>query len=412
MAIVVHTLRCWVASIEPASLTGPQAVQLVQAFTTIERLAAAARSKVAARAAETNQWRNDGDRSPEHWLARQTGTTVGAARAALDTQRRLQSLPETRKAVEEGRLSPSEAAAVAEGASSDPAAEARLLDTARGPGSLHELRQESERVQAAARSAEDEAAREDAIRRSRSLRRRRSFDGAHELVLRGTSSQIAELEARARPFVDAEFARARKEDRREPLEAYAFDGFLAMARAASTDASGRTMSPAKVLVRVDLSAVRRGTTEPGETCEIAGFGPIPVSEALRLMSEAFLALVVTRGKQVLNVTHLGRQFTEHMKTALEWRDPECAVLGCCATVRLERDHRLDWADTRRTRVDDADRLCHFHHALKTRQGWRLEPGHGKRRLLAPAGHVAPAAADDPVVGQAAPQLAFAGVGPP
>jgi hypothetical protein len=138
-----------------------------------------------------------------------------------------------------------------------------------------------------------------------------------------------------------------------------------------------------VLIRVDLPALRRGSTAPGEVCEIAGYGPIPVTTATRLMNEAFLALVVTRGKDVLNVTHLGRQFTEHQKTALEWRDPECQVLGCAATVRLERDHREDWADTHTTRVPAADRLCHHHHLLKT-AGWSLEPGDGKRRIRPPS----------------------------
>jgi hypothetical protein len=145
---------------------------------------------------------------------------------------------------------------------------------------------------------------------------------------------------------------------------------------------GSSKSPAKVIVRVDLSALRRGTTVPGEVCEIAGFGPISVAEAMRHMNDAFLALVCTKGKDVINVVHLGRQFTEHQKTALEWRDPECPVKGCSSTVRLERDHREDWADTYVTRVPAADRLCHHHHQLKT-AGWRLEDGTGKRRLLPP-----------------------------
>lgn len=382
-AVVVHTLRRWLASLEPANLTGPQAVELVGLFATIERLAAAAKARVALRLEESSEWRRAGDRSPAHWLARQTGSTVGAAQQALDTERRLGALPRTRKAVDEGELSPQQAAAVAEGASADPDAEDELLGTARRATSLKQLRDQSERVRAAARAADEEAARQEAIHRSRSVRRRQAFDGATELVLRGTKAQVAELEARARPFIDAEFTRARKEGRREALEAYAFDGWLAMARAATTDAKGKPVSPAKVLVRVDLSAVRRGTTVPGEVCEIAGFGPVPVSEALKLMPEAFLALVLTHGKQVVNVAHLGRQFTEQQKTALEWRDPECAVDVCDGVARLELDHRTDWAQTHETRVDDADRLCHFHHGLKTVFGWKLEPGTGKRRMLAP-----------------------------
>ncbi|MEA2704001.1 MAG: hypothetical protein QOD63_1946 [Actinomycetota bacterium] len=94
---------------------------------------------------------------------------------------------------------------------------------------------------------------------------------------------------------------------------------------------------------------------------------------------------------MINVGHLGRQFTEHQKTALEWRDPECQVLGCSNTVRLERDHRDDWADTHRTRITSADRYCHHHHGRKT-LGWHPEPGEGKRRLLPPTTTTEPAMA--------------------
>ena len=185
-------------------------------------------------------------------------------------------------------------------------------------------------------------------------------------------------------LTDAEFTRARREGRRESPDAYAFDALMAM-----STTGGSATSPAKMLIRVDLPALRRGTTEPGEVCEIAGYGPIPVSVAHGLMNEAFLALVCTKGKDVINVAHLGRQFTEYQKTALEWSDPECQVLGCACTVRLERDHRDDWAVTHVTRITSADRLCHHHHGLKT-LGWKLEPGGGKRRILPPTTSSEPA----------------------
>jgi hypothetical protein len=106
-----------------------------------------------------------------------------------------------------------------------------------------------------------------------------------------------------------------------------------------------------------------------------------VSVARELLPGSFLTLVMTKGVDVANVTHLGRQFTAHQQTALEWHDPECQVIGCCRTDRLQRDHRTEWATTRHTRIDDADRLCAFHHWLKTVMGFRLEPGDGKRRML-------------------------------
>ena len=375
--LVLNQLRSMLRRLDVGLLTGPQAVTLLEWFAEVERLAAAGRAMVASRAVETNQWRSAGDRSPEHWLARTSGTTVGAARDALDTARRLASLPRTDEAVRSGKLSPAQAAAIADAATADPEAEESLLQTASSGRSLAELRNRAEEVKANARSAEAEQEREERIRRSRSLRKSVAPDGAHELHARGTAADIAVFWSRLQPFVDAEFRKARDEERRESPDAYAFDALLAMS------ASGGSAKPnAKVIVRVDLAAVRRGTTVPGEVCDIPGFGPIPVSEALKLMNGAFLSAVLTKGQDVHTVVHFGRQFTEFQKTALEWRDPECCVNGCRATARLERDHRDDWALTHRTWVQSADRLCHHHHLLKT-VGWRLEPGTGKRRLLPP-----------------------------
>ena len=109
--LVVGQLRRVLSVLDPATLTGPQAVSLLEWFATVERLAAAGRAKVAARAVDTNQWRSSGDRSPEHWLARVSGTTVGAAKDALDTARRLEKLPETDRAVRSGKLSAQQASA-------------------------------------------------------------------------------------------------------------------------------------------------------------------------------------------------------------------------------------------------------------------------------------------------------------
>ena len=373
---VRELVRALVGALDPATISGPDAVRLLDALAEMERLIAGAKAQVAARATETNQWRRDGDRSPEHWLARRSGSTVGAAKDVLATAERLKDLPAVAEAVRDGQLSVTQAAIVADAAVADPAAERALLAAARA-ASVAELRRTADAVKAAVRSAEDEAARQERIHRGRKAWLAEGPDGSHEVHAQGPKAEIAAFWARLQPFIDEQFQRARTEGRREPAEAYAFDALLAMSRA-----GGSTKSPAKVIVRVDLPAVRRGTTVPGERCEIAGYGPIPVSEALKLMPEAFLALVLTRGTDVINVTHLGRRFTEHQKTALEWTDPECQVLGCASTVRLEKDHRDDWALTHQTTIRSADRLCHHHHLLKT-AGWRLEEGEGKRRLVPP-----------------------------
>jgi hypothetical protein len=134
------------------------------------------------------------------------------------------------------------------------------------------------------------------------------------------------------------------------------------------------------LLRVDLTALHRGRISGDELCEIAGVGPVPVSVARELLGDAVLKLVITRGVDVLNVTHLGRGPTAAQRVALAWTSPQCSALGCPRT-RIEIDHRIDWAHTRHTRLDELDPLCAYHHDLKTRHGWALVPGTGRRDFV-------------------------------
>jgi Domain of unknown function (DUF222) len=136
------------------------------------------------------------------------------------------------------------------------------------------------------------------------------------------------------------------------------------------------------LLRVDVEALRRGHADDGELCEIAGVGPVPASVARAVLGEAIVKLVITNGVDVLNVTHLGRGPTAAQKAALLWVSPTCAVLRCPRT-RMELDHREPWAETHHTRLDELDGLCEFHHDLKSRLGYALVQGTGKRAFVAP-----------------------------
>ena len=94
--------------------------------------------------------------------------------------------------------------------------------------------------------------------------------------------------------------------------------------------------------------------------------------------------VITKGKEVVGVVHLGRRPNGFQKTALDWLYPTCAVEGCgVRTDWCETDHREPWAETRFTVVDLLDRLCRAHHKMKTNEGWGLVEGKGKRPFVPP-----------------------------
>ena len=129
--------------------------------------------------------------------------------------------------------------------------------------------------------------------------------------------------------------------------------------------------------------MRRGTVEGDERCEIAGLGPIPVERARELLGDAILKLVLTKGVDVANVTHLGRSPTMAQRVALWWSARQCQRIDCTRTERLENDHREEWHKVRETRLDNLDPLCPHEHWLKTYEGWSLVEGKGRRAFVPP-----------------------------
>jgi hypothetical protein len=374
----------YTAGFDAALLSGAQAEQAVDAAGVIERLAAAVKSMAAVRAADAGAWKRAGERSPAHHLARATGSSVGQAADIIDTARRLEKLPEVAAAARSGELSAQQASAIADAATADPASEHKLVETAKS-ASLVELREECARTKAA--SAPDLEARRNVIHARRFLRSYTDSDGAWNLRVRNNPEVGAQVMAALEPVRDRLFAVARTEGRREPSEAYAADALVEAVCGPEGENGGATPSRArpKVIVRVDLPTLLRGYAVDGETCEIAGFGPVAVS-AIRDMIDCgnpFLAAVVTKGEAVVGVAHLGRRPTAAQQTALQWLYPTCAVRGCSAVTRLEMDHRVDWARTQLTVLDLLDRLCQHHHDLKTWENWALVEGRGKRAFVPP-----------------------------
>jgi hypothetical protein len=261
--------------------------------------------------------------------------------------------------------------------------EAELLIAARRDG-VAGLRDKCRGVKAAA--APDEMARHRAIHASRSLRHWNDPDGAGRLDGRFTPEVLAELLVALEPFEAEAFRGARAEGRRESFDAYRADALLALARAARDGTANGSATPRNTVhVVIDHAALVRGRAEADERCEVAGVGRVPVSVVRSMLDDAFVTAVVSDGVDVYNVAHLGRHPTAHQRSALAVRDPECVVPACHVRVGLEIDHVEPWRATRITKLDALARLCRFHHAQKTHEGYRLEGGPGHWRWLKPDG---------------------------
>lgn len=416
-----NSVVAYAGQFDAQALTAAQAEQVVELCARIEASAASVKALAAARAAEGAQWKTDGFRSAADHLAHQAGMSPTAAKRLLETGRRLAHQPELAREALSGELSIEQASAVADGVAADPSASRHLIDRAKH-GSLPELNEEVSRVKAA---NDDPEVRRQALHAKRSFRSWTDRDGFFHAHLVGHPEDGAQLWRMLDPIRRRLHALAHESGTDVALDALDYDALHSLASLATGEPGPLTSadlidlglfpdlpvplasspsgadppgtaparvrrkklsgSPLRVMVRVDLKTLMRGAPVAGELCDIAGFGPVPVSvvEDILATKHPFLIGIMTKGRQVTGVYHHGRHPDAFQRSALDFLHPTCAVEGCPATTGLQYDHRIDYAETGVTGFDQLDRLCRFHHGLKTRSNWALIDGQGKRAFVSP-----------------------------
>jgi hypothetical protein len=345
---------------------------------------------------------------------------MGDALSVLKLGEALTHQPGVDGALRDGKLTPTRAKLVSDAVRVNPGAEGDLVQLAT-TGTMPTLREECLRAKSEGRSPAEVARHHEKLRQNRRCRTFTDGDGALRLEAVLAPVTGAELVAALDTQVDRIFRAATRSGFHESPDAYRADALLALvtgrgilgptrrnkagaARAGSsasdseagtTDASGGSGSDttcrcrpggpgATVLVRADLSALRRGSTRPGEVCEIEGVGPIPVDEAIGAMGRALCHLVITDGVDVTTICRMGRNIPLPLALALLERDRSCVVPGCDVTKGLEFDHwQVDYAHGGTISMENLARLCKHHHRLKTHRGFRLIGGPGHWEFLAP-----------------------------
>jgi hypothetical protein len=400
----IDILRAFVKAFEPGRYPGPDAATLVATFTEGERLCAAGKTLAAKRAAEANQHRAGGHKTPAHWLAEVTGETVGESIEVLSLGDSLAEHPGVDSAYREGKLSRSKAKAIAGAVRVNPASEDELVSTA-PTDTARQTRDRCQRAKAQGRSRQDEKARYDAIHRDRSCRTWTDADtGAFRLDARLTPDAGAALLASLNAECDRVFTRARRAGVKESHDAYAADALVALVTGGrgsrhQTSADGKnhqtptgstTGGRNRVHVRVDLDALRAGVVGPNGICEIPGVGPVPVDTARELMGDALCHLVITNGIDVTTIAKLGRTaLPAALRTALDERDATCVVPLCDATTGLETHHIVEVSDQGPTALSNLAKLCSHHHDLRHHGGFTLAGGPGHWQWIPPGGEPDP-----------------------
>ena len=184
------------------------------------------------------------------------------------------------------------------------------------------------------------------------------------------------------PRLEAEAQqRWRAADGGDSLDALRLDALLDLLAGSSGQGPG---ARAHTLVLLDAAALRRGTTQGDELCEIEGIGPVSVEAATELIGEGGLQFLVRDGADIRTVTSTTRSLAQRTEMALLARDRTCVVPGCGKHRGLEKDHwRVDFTEGGPTELANLARLCPEHHDLKTYGGWRLEGGPGQWAWVPP-----------------------------
>lgn len=372
----IRGLRTAIAALDPDVVGSDDCRRLASELATVEKACAAARVRVAARAAAGGAHRRAGFADPADWLAREAGTTIGEAKAALDTASMLPSLPATADALAAGELSLAQAAEIAKGTrAAEPAerdqVEAGLLDIARHHG-LRTLK-DTARKQRLERLDPAELYRRQ--RRARYLRHWKDDLGMVRIDAALPPTEGVALINR----LDAETDRNQRIARRahrdddhgvEKREAYAADALLTLTAGGG---KGQPGGRADLVIVSNINAYRRGHAHPGEVCHIIGGGPIPVDIARELGRDAFLKAVLHDGVNIHTVHHIGRYRQAELRTALELGAPPgfegavCTTDNCDRRYGLEWDHRQPLAAGGATTYANLGPECWPHHRKKTEE---------------------------------------------
>jgi hypothetical protein len=437
VAEAISLLESFVGAFEPGRYSGEDAAVLVERFSLGERLCATGKALAAKRATETEHHRKDGSRSAAEWLAGKTGESLGHAAGSLQLANQMEDHPGLGDALRSGELSEARAHKVAGVLKLDPDSEDELLKAAKDRTETNrQLADRCLRAKARARSAEDNRAAYERIRAARFLRHYTDGDGAFRLEGSFTPDAGARLLAALKPTRTVLFDEARRQGLREHPDAYGADALVTLltgerqrwSRAPRGD-DGRTDAdrgpadrvppdpyagsdsgdsetetetdtetdqdttgcpstafppPASVHLRVDLAALRRGHLEEAECCEIPGVGPVPIETARELLGDAIVELVITKGRDIASVTHLGRTVRAPLRRALIERDQTCVIPGCDVREGLQIDHRIiPVVEKGETALWNLARLCRHHHYLRHHAGFRLEGGPGDWQWLPP-----------------------------
>ena len=378
---LVEQLHAALVSFQPETYAGEDCAVIVEKLAALEKVCAFVRVSAARRVGECGAHRERGFAEVSDWMARATGSTAGAAKAALETAAALESQPEVKAALGTGELSFAQARELVKTEAAVPGSTAGLLEVAKTE-SFRTLKDKARDRRVRAIDPEELHRRQHAAMHHRTwinalgnvaysgelppelgIPFRNRHDAETDRLWLKAYQDARQLEGATPPgLTGSTLAEA---IRRPALAAQAF------LRMVENGGGKGKADRADLVIVCDLEAWRRGHVHEGEPCHIVGGGPIPVSLAKDLGRDAFLKAVLHTGTELHTIAHFGRRWPAKLRTALELGAPPdfngqvCAAPGCDRTHHLQDDHIDPVANGGLTSYLNNQRLCLPDHRIKT-----------------------------------------------
>jgi hypothetical protein len=269
-------------------------------------------------------------------VARATGTSVGKAKATVETAKALCESDNVSDAFRAGHISWDQASEIARAEESAPGVASELLEMVHKE-SFAVLK---EKARKAKLEAEQHRGLGDRQRDSRSARSYLDDLGMVNIHLALEPHIGTPIMRRAEAEAARLYRKAKRDGRQEPFERHLTDAYAALLAGGG---SGRARRP-ELVVLVSYEVAKRGWTEvrEGETCKIPGIGPISPAVAKDVAERAFLNAVVFDGKNLLHLKRWTRTPSIEVRIALELGAPPgfdgVRCVDCGNRFHPESDH--------------------------------------------------------------------------
>ncbi len=339
-----------------------------------------------------------GCRSTAQWLNWKCAMSTSTGHEHVRVARAIESMPATRAAFADGRLSYSKVRAISRVATAD--SEAELCELG-----LASTAVQIEAICAGYRQAKDQAdcsEQEQAAQahETRRLTRRDNHDGTSTITIVIPTADAnacenaldTETDAIIADAVSAEVTAREVIAERHGIAAVRADALVNLLTSPHADPV-----TVKLEVLVDVDQLTSGDDSEddagptsGSTCESGGSRIAP-EVARRLGCDAQISsLIEDSAGNPLSVGRETRVVPRRIRRALNRRDQNrCQFLGCDASKRLQAHHIVHWANGGPTELTNLVLVCNFHHHLLHEHGWDIEyNSHGGYNWITPSGETA------------------------